>query len=81
MTVLCLKTRPNQTFLTEPDDIDTSENENLFTDYQEFDTEIQASQLAENRVKAQLPTATPSESGKKIARIIVFFTDGTFEEK
>lgn len=72
---------PKPDFFTEPDDIDTSENENLFTDYQEFDTEIQASQLAENRVKAQLPTATPSESGKKIARIIVFFTDGTFEEK
>jgi len=72
---------PKPDFFTEPDDIDTSENEDLFSDYQEFDTEIHAAQLTENRVKPQLPNATPSESGKKIARIIVFFNDGTFEEK
>ena len=68
-------------FFTEPDDSDTYENEDLFPDYQEFDTEISPAQVAENPVKPVPATATPSESGKKIARIIVFFTDGTFEEK
>ena len=72
---------PKSDFFTEPDEIETSENEDLFSDYQEFDAEIQASQLAENRVKPQQSNVTPTESGKKIARIIVFFNDGTFEEK
>lgn len=72
---------PKPGFYTEPAESDTFENEELFPDFQEFDTEIQPAQVAENRVKPAAATATPSESGKKIARIIVFFTDGTFEEK
>ncbi|MBR0254961.1 MAG: helix-turn-helix transcriptional regulator [Bacteroidales bacterium] len=72
---------PKPGFYTEPAESDTFENEELFPDFQEFDTEIQPAQVVENRVKPATATATPSESGKKIARIIVFFTDGTFEEK
>ena len=68
-------------FFTEPDDSGTSEIEDLFVDNQGFGTEIPPAQLAENRIKAFPPTPTQSENGKKIARIIVFFTDGTFEEK
>ena len=68
-------------FFTEPDDSSTFENEDLFVDNQGFGTEIPPSQLAENRIKALPSMPTQSESGKKIARIIVFFTDGTFEEK
>ena len=66
---------------TEADDLDIPENDELVSDYQSFDVEIPASQLAENRIKSFPPTPTQSENGKKIARIIVFFTDGTFEEK
>lgn len=72
---------PKPGFYTEPAESEAFENEELFPDFQEFDTEIQPAQVAENRVKPAPATATPSESGKKIARIIVFFTDGTFEEK
>ena len=72
---------PKPGFYTEPAESDTFENEELFPDFQEFDTEIQPAQVVENRVKPATATATPSESVKKIARIIVFFTDGTFEEK
>ena len=72
---------PKTEYFTEPDDPDLFENDNEYDDYQEFDAEIPPAQLAENRVKSDSATATPSESSKKIARIIVFFTDGTFEEK
>ena len=68
-------------FFTEPDDSSTGEIEDLFVDTQGFGTEIPPAQLAENRIKSLPPTPTQSENGKKIARIIVFFTDGTFEEK
>ena len=76
-----LENTPKPLLFTEPDESEPFENEGLFSDYQEFDSEIPPAQVAENRVKAVPTTATPSESGKKIARIIVFFTDGTFEEK
>ena len=68
-------------FFTEPDDFDVAENDAIVSDYQSFDTEIPASQLAENRVNT-VPTDSPRpETDKKIARIIVFFNDGTYEEK
>lgn len=72
---------PKPDLFTEPEESDTFENEELFPDFQEFDTEIPPAQVAENRVKPAPTAVTPSERGKKIARIIVFFTDGTFEEK
>ena len=66
---------------TDADDFDIPDNDELVSDYQSFDVEIPASQLAENRINAE-PSASPlPEINKKIARIIVFFNDGTYEEK
>ena len=66
---------------TEPEDFGTGENEDYTSDYQEFGEEISASQPAENQKSEDLPTAIPAKPGKKIARILVFFNDGTYEEK
>lgn len=66
---------------TEPDDSSTLPDDDLFSDYQEFDTEIPQEQLAENRVNETPPARTPSKNGKFIERILVLYSDGTFEEK
>ena len=68
-------------FFVEPDDSATQPDEDLFTDYQEFDADITPEQLAENRVNDAPPARTPSKNGKFIDRIIVLYSDGTFEEK
>ena len=75
------ETLPSPTLFTEQEEEDTPENEDLFSDYQSFDVEIPPAQLAENRVNAPEPAAPQSNQAKKIARIIVFFSDGTYEEK
>lgn len=66
---------------TEPDDICTGEEADYTSDYQEFEEENRPSQPAENQ-KSVLPASdNRAISPKKIDRIIVFFTDGTYEEK
>lgn len=68
-------------FFTEPDDFGTEEILDYTSDYQQFEEEIRASEPAENQKSDDLPTAQSPKTGKKIARILVFFTDGTYEEK
>lgn len=65
----------------DPEEFDIAENDALVSDYQSFDVDIPSSQLAENRVNAPQTASPRQENEKKIARIIVFFTDGTYEEK
>lgn len=48
---------------------------------QPFQTDYNRSYRAENRKFEEETDDTPAECGKKIARIIVFFNDGTYEEK
>lgn len=72
---------PKADFFTEPNDSDTPEDMDLLSEYQEFDTEIPPTQLAENRVNTPPAADTPSKNGKKISRIVVFYNDGTYEEK
>jgi len=69
-----------QDIFTEPDDFGTEENEDYTSDYQEFGEESKASQPAENRKSDDHPADTP-KTGKKITRILVFYNDGTYEEK
>ena len=66
---------------TEPTDFGTAETEDYTSDYQEFEEEIKASQRADNQKSAPHADSIPSRQTKKIARIIVFFTDGSYEEK
>ena len=68
-------------FFTEPEEVDTLGEEGLFAENQSFDTDFEPEQPAENRVFTPEPAPAPVPSGKKIARIIVFFNDGTYEEK
>ena len=75
------ETLPNPDLFTEPIEDETSESEFLFPDNQSFDAEIPPAQLAENRINAPEPAAPQPNQAKKIARIIVFFSDGTYEEK
>lgn len=65
----------------EPEDIGTAENEDFTSDYQELADEKQPTQPLENPIIASAPAVSPSRTAKKIARIIVFFNDGTYEEK
>lgn len=66
---------------TEPEDFGTEEIEDYTTDYQGLVDEMRASQPAENQKTVLSPTRTQAVPAKKIDRIIVFFTDGTYEEK
>lgn len=66
---------------TEPDDIGTGQDEDYTTDYQEYSDNNQPSQPDENQKSVIPVAANPSKKEKKIARIIVFFNDGTYEEK
>ena len=65
----------------EREEYGTEETVDYTSDYQQFEEEIRSSQPAENQKSEELPTAIPSKTGKKIARILVFFNDGTYEEK
>ena len=60
---------------------DTADTLDLFSDNQDFEEEITPSQPAENRVFVQPADEGTAKRPKKIARIIVFFNDGTYEEK
>jgi len=71
----------NPAQFVEEEESDTPLDDSQFDDYQEFDAEIPEEQLAENRIIDTTPAHTPSPSGQKIARILVLFSDGTFEEK
>ena len=72
---------PESDLFTEPEDFGTDENEDYTSDYQEFESEIRASQPAENQKSANRIAGIQSQTAKKIARIVVFFNDGTYEEK
>ena len=63
-----------------PDD-DTLEDEGLDTDEQPITPDFEPAEPAENRVFSPAPTGHPEKSARRIARIIVFYNDGTYEEK
>lgn len=60
---------------------DTTPELDLFSEDQDFETENPSAQPAENRIFAQSAGEGTAIRPKKIARIIVFFNDGTYEEK
>ena len=63
-----------------PDD-DTLDDEGLDTDEQPITPDFEPAEPAENRVFSPAPTGHPEKSARRIARIIVFYNDGTYEEK
>jgi len=66
---------------TEIPESGTAEETEIVADFQEIEDENTVEHRPENP-KFDLPSAvTPSVKAKKIARIIVFFNDGTYEEK
>ena len=67
-------------FTDMPDEY-TDLSEPLESDNQSFSPEIASSQVAENRKIEQIAEPPIAKTPKKIARIIVFFNDGTYEEK
>lgn len=79
------RTRPenseNIDLFTESAQEDESVPDELIAENQEIETEKLLSQPSENQIFDAPITATPSGRPKKIARIIVFFNDGTYEEK
>lgn len=58
-----------------------SANDEEIPDAEEVTVKIAESQPAENRVETAPLTAVKEKSARKIARITVFYTDGTFEER
>ena len=60
---------------------ETPEDTGLFSDIQEVEAENAVPQAAENRIIEATPGSAPQNSAKKIARITVFYNDGTYEEK
>jgi len=72
---------PEIEVLTEYPEEETPQEPNLFSDRQQVEEQFTPSQPAENRIIKPIPGASTSKSPKKIARIIVFFNDGTYEEK
>ena len=71
----------NSTLFTEPDASDTEVFDEIIPEDQEVESKNDDSQAAENRKFAEASQGTPYLLPKKIARIIVFFNDGTYEEK
>lgn len=59
----------------------TPEENDLFFEDQSITDDYQPAQPTENRVFDAAPAPALPKSARKIARIIVFFTDGTYEEK
>ena len=53
----------------------------LSPEKQLIEEEKPAEQRDENRIFEAFPAVAQAKSVKKIARIIVFFNDGTYEEK
>ena len=66
---------------TEFPESDTNEEVPLSSDDQYFDEQIAPEQRAENRKFGFEPATPRAASVKTITRIIVFFNDGTYEEK
>ena len=71
----------NSTLFTEPEASDTEVFDEIIPEDQEVEGKNDDSQAAENRKFAEASQGTPYLLPKKIARIIVFFNDGTYEEK
>ena len=66
---------------TDPMPPGTGEDPDLWSDTQIIEPKNEALQPAENRkIEPPAPHA-PDTSSRKIARIIVFFSDGTYEER
>lgn len=75
------QTTPPDTLFMEQETEPFLENVEQDTGIQKFDEESAAPYRAENRIIAERTAATPFANEKRIARIIVFFSDGTYEEK
>ena len=79
------RTRPENSgsidLFTETAPADDAVSSELAAEPQEIEIEKSVSQPSENPIFEPATTVTPSERPKKIARIIVFFNDGTYEEK
>ena len=72
---------PENAVLTDYPEEETPQETNLFSEKQTVESDFSSSQPAENRLIDLVPDACTSKLPKKIARIIVFFNDGTYEEK
>lgn len=71
----------NATLFTETEESDPDLDADLLPEDQPLESQNPASQLAENRkFDEDAPRTLPGIS-RKIARIIVFYNDGTYEEK
>ena len=66
---------------TESEIESTAQEYDIAPDNQSDKPVLTPSQPSENRKIESLPASLPAKSGRKIARIIVFFNDGTYEEK
>lgn len=67
-------------FTDMPED-ETEEDLPLDTEDQKITSVFSGPEPSENREFAPNTTLPPAKAGRKIARIIVFFNDGTYEEK
>ena len=75
------ETGETKDLFSEPSLIDTEETPSLLTEDQSIIDEMAPSQPAENRIFEQSSMPALPKSARRIARIIVFFNDGTYEEK
>ena len=76
-----VKSMENTDLFTESPEDDTAVDPSFFAERQLIDDEFSLSQPAENRILDTQATIVPPKSSRKITRIIVFFDDGTYEEK
>lgn len=76
-----VKSMENTDLFTESPENDTAVEPSFFAEKQLIDDEFSLSQPAENRILDTQATLVPPKSSRKITRIIVFFDDGTYEEK
>lgn len=75
------ETGETKDLFSEPSLIDTEETPSLLTEDQSIIDEMATSQPAENRIFEQSSMPALPKTARRIARIIVFFNDGTYEEK
>ena len=71
----------NATLFTETEESDPDLEADLLPEDQPLESQNPASQPAENRIFVEESARTLTENRRKIARIIVFYNDGTYEEK
>lgn len=71
----------NATLFTETEESDPDLEADLLPEDQPIESQNPASQLAENRKFDEDSPRTLPGISRKIARIIVFYNDGTYEEK